>query len=105
MLGLLCIFQLSLFDSDNVETLSGFGDGCEGNTKLPRFETPFYLGKVLFCCTAPFSFLQDSFNLILYKVFAKLFFAWQELSTLSARLAFLGGIQSFFKVVRIVFRL
>lgn len=36
--------EISLFDSNNVEALSNFGQGCEGSARLPRFETPFYLG-------------------------------------------------------------
>lgn len=42
--GLLAL-QISLFDTNNVETLEGIGQGCQDQENMPKIEAPFYFGE------------------------------------------------------------
>lgn len=42
--GLLAL-QISLFDTNNVETLEGIGQSCQDQENMPKIEAPFYFGE------------------------------------------------------------
>uniref|UniRef100_F1KRI9 PRKR-like endoplasmic reticulum kinase n=1 Tax=Ascaris suum TaxID=6253 RepID=F1KRI9_ASCSU len=40
------VHEISLFDTNNVETLEGIGQGCQDQENMPKIEAPFYFGIV-----------------------------------------------------------